>query len=121
MDGKRVHRVELVFTRNNGTPANADSLRQPFTRARKAVGLPSSVCFHVLRHTYASLLIQAGTHLTVIRDRMGHSSIKVTADTYGHLYPTEDDRTRSAIDGAFSGDAGTGDPGDGGTGVPAKR
>jgi integrase len=80
-DGKRVHRVALVFTRNDGAPALSDNLRKPFTRACKAVGLASSVCFHVLRHTYASLLIEAGTHLMVIRDRMGHSSIKITADT----------------------------------------
>jgi hypothetical protein len=33
---------------------------------------------------------------------MGHSSITVTSDTYGHLYPSEDDRTRQAIDAAFS-------------------
>ncbi|TMQ89681.1 site-specific integrase [Actinomadura soli] len=104
VDGKRVHRTALVFTRRNGTPANADNVRQPFYRARDAVGLAASVCFHVLRHTYASLLIAAGTHLMVIRDRMGHASIKVTADIYGHLYPAEDDRTRNAIDGAFATD-----------------
>jgi hypothetical protein len=47
---------------------------------------------------------------------MGHGSIQVTSDIYGHLLPTEDDRTRSAIDDAFSGD----DPDDGGAGVPAR-
>jgi hypothetical protein len=35
---------------------------------------------------------------------MGHGSIKITMDTYGHLYPTEDLRTRDAIDGAFTND-----------------
>jgi integrase len=101
-DGVTVHRVALVFTREDGSPANAENLRRPFTKASKTTGLPSSVTFHTLRHTYASLLIAAGTHLTVIRDRMGHSSITVTSDTYGHLYPSEDDRTRQAIDAAFS-------------------
>lgn len=101
-DGRTVHRTALVFTRRDGSPANANNVRQPFNRARDAVGLGSSVCFHVLRHTYASLLIASGTHLMVIRDRMGHASIKVTADIYGHLYPAEDDRTRAAIDDAFS-------------------
>lgn len=48
------------------------------------------------------MLIEAGTHLTVIRDRMGHSTITITSDTYGHLYPAEDDRTRQAIDAAFA-------------------
>jgi integrase len=101
-DGVTVHHVALVFTRADGTPANAGNLRKPFATACKAAGLPASVTFHTLRHTYASLLISAGTNLTVIRDRLGHSSIMITADTYGHLYPDEDDKTRNAIDHAFS-------------------
>lgn len=43
--------------------------------------------FHDLRHTFASLLIGQGESLAYIRDQMGHSSIKVTVDTYGHLVP----------------------------------
>jgi hypothetical protein len=46
--------------------------------------------------------IAAGTSLTALRDRMGHGSIQVTSDTYGHLLPTEDGRTRAAIDNAFT-------------------
>ena len=42
---------------------------------------------HILRHTYASLLIQAGESLAYIRDQLGHHSIKVTVDIYGHLAP----------------------------------
>lgn len=100
-DGVTVHRVALVFTREDGTPANAGNLRRPFAKACGAAELPASITFHALRHTYASLLIAAGTNLTVVRDRMG-ASIVITADTYGHLYPAEDDKTRNAIDQAFS-------------------
>ena len=42
---------------------------------------------HDLRHTYASLLIQAGESLAYVRDQLGHHSIKVTVDIYGHLAP----------------------------------
>jgi integrase len=42
---------------------------------------------HALRHTYASLLIQNGESLAYVRDQLGHSSIKITVDTYGHLAP----------------------------------
>jgi len=42
---------------------------------------------HALRHTYASLLIQRGVSLAYVRDQLGHSSIQVTADIYGHLVP----------------------------------
>jgi integrase len=42
---------------------------------------------HDLRHTFGYLLIQAGASLPYVRDQMGHSSIQVTADVYGHLLP----------------------------------
>ena len=44
--------------------------------------------FHDLRHTFGSQLIQNGASLVYVRDQMGHSSIRVTADTYGHLIPS---------------------------------
>ena len=42
---------------------------------------------HDIRHTYASLLIQAGEFLAYVRDQLGHHSISVTVDIYGHLTP----------------------------------
>jgi len=46
--------------------------------------------FHDLRHTYGSLLIQEGASITYVKEQMGHSSIQVTVDTYGHLIPGAD-------------------------------
>jgi integrase len=43
--------------------------------------------FHDLRHTFASLLIQNGESLAYVKDQLGHSSIKMTVDVYGHLVP----------------------------------
>jgi integrase len=43
--------------------------------------------FHDLRHTFGSLLIQARASLAYVRDQMGHSSIQITVDVYGHLIP----------------------------------
>ena len=42
---------------------------------------------HDLRHTFGSLLIQAGASIVYVKEQMGHSSIQVTVDTYGHLIP----------------------------------
>ena len=50
---------------------------------------------HDLRHTYASLLIQQGESLAYVRDQLGHHSIKLTVDTYGHLAPGGN---RAAVD-----------------------
>ncbi|SEG93314.1 Site-specific recombinase XerD [Thermomonospora echinospora] len=117
VDGSTVRDAELLFTRPKGGPLTSYGLREAFYLARARAGIPETVVFHALRHTYASLQIAAGTSLPALRDRMGHSSIMITADTYGHLYPEEDDRTRSAIDDAFAAD---GDPDDRAAVVPAK-
>jgi integrase len=55
------------------------------------------VRFHDLRHTFGSLLIQAGAPLTYVRDQMGHSSIKITVDIYGHLIPSADIQFMDAL------------------------
>jgi integrase len=53
--------------------------------AEKA-GMPGTR-YHDLRHFFASQLIANGETAAYVRDQMGHSSIKVTFDTYGHLFP----------------------------------
>jgi len=57
--------------------------------------------FHDLRHTFASLLIQRGESLAYVKDQLGHHSIQVTVDLYGHLVPGANrgavDRLASAI------------------------
>jgi integrase len=42
---------------------------------------------HDLRHTYASLMLQNGESVTYVKKQMGHHSIQITVDTYGHLVP----------------------------------
>jgi integrase len=56
---------------------------------------------HALRHYYASLLIQSGASVKAVQARLGHGCAIVTLDTYRHLWPDEEDRTRVAVDTAF--------------------
>ncbi len=51
--------------------------------------------FHDLRHTYAALMVAAGVHPKYLQAQMGHSSIRVTLDLYGHLFP---DANRGVLD-----------------------
>jgi integrase len=78
----------LVFPSDAGTPIEMNNFYQrTFKPLVTRAGLPS-MRFHDLRHTYGSLLIQSGASLAYIRDQMGHSSIQITVDVYGHLIPS---------------------------------
>ena len=93
----------LLFTTPTGTVLNQNNWRRrEWNRARMwAYGVPRDVTFHRLRHTYASLLIDADVHPKALQVRLGHASAAETMDTYGHLYPDTDSGTREAIDTAF--------------------
>ena len=52
---------------------------------------------------YASLLIQHGESVKVVQNRLGHASAMETLDTYAHLWPDNEERTRAAVDGGLGG------------------
>ena len=54
--------------------------------------------FHDLRHYYAPLLIRHGESVKVVQARLGHATAAETLDTYAHLWPDSEDRTRQAVD-----------------------
>ena len=92
---------DLVFTMPGGS-----MLRLP--NWRRAVFMPacSQACIsprfrlHDLRHTAASLMIQAGYPPKMLQEIMGHASITTTLDLYGHLYPGDMDRYADQLDSA---------------------
>ena len=67
--------------------------------ARQAANLPADVGIHALRHYYASRLIRYGESVKTVQSRLGHASASETLDTYSHLWPDADDRTRDAVAG----------------------
>jgi integrase len=84
-----------VFYNEEGKPLDGDNLRRRvFSTILAKAGL-RRIRLHDLRHTFTSLLIQNGESLAYIRDQLGHSSIQVTVDTYGHVIPGAN---RQAID-----------------------
>jgi integrase len=56
----------------------------------------SGIKLHDLRHFYASALIAAGCDVVTVQRALGHSSASTTLNTYSHLWPTAEDRTRKA-------------------------
>lgn len=75
-----------LFTTPKGARLEPSNLRKVFNKLLTDAKL-RRVRFHDLRHSFATSLIEQGDSLTYVRDQMGHSSIKVTVDTYGHLVP----------------------------------
>lgn len=90
----------FVFTADRGGPVDRNSLNRVLIRAAAAAGLPK-VGFHDLRHHYASVLIDASESVKVVQERLGHASATVTLNTYSHLFPSSEDRTRAAVDAAW--------------------
>jgi integrase len=74
----------LVFTREDGRPLRPEYATRHFQALTKQSGL-RAIRLHDLRHTNASLALQAGVELKVVSERLGHSQIAVTADLYTHV------------------------------------
>ncbi len=77
---------DFVFCREDGSPLHPEFITRHFDRLVQRLGLPS-IRLHDLRHTHASHGLAAGVPLKVIQERLGHSSLALTADTYTHVLP----------------------------------
>jgi integrase len=87
-DGKNeLPATDWIFPNQDGGFQDLKNLKKRhFQKCLEKAGL-RRIRFHDLRHTFASLLIQNGEPLTYIKEQLGHSSIKITVDVYGHLVP----------------------------------
>jgi integrase len=86
----------LIFTDAAGRAIRRNRFGEVWRRASCEAGVEAN--FHDLRHYYASLLIRAGESVKVVQSRLGHASAAETLDTYSHLWPDSEDRTRAAVD-----------------------
>ena len=93
--GKQWTDSGLVFTTEFGGPVDPRNLLRVMESAAKAAGV-EGVGVHTLRHSAAVGWLEAGVHIKAVADLLGHSSIAVTGDVYGH---TSDDTARAAVDG----------------------
>jgi len=79
---------EFVFCDSDGGPVRKSNLvRRSFLPLLKRAGL-QRIRFHDLRHTAATLLLLQGIHPKVVQERLGHSQISITLDTYSHVLPS---------------------------------
>jgi integrase len=95
----------LVFTLA-GAPITRQAFGHVWRPVARSVGLEPGTGMHALRHYYASLLIRYGESVKTVQVRLGHASAAETLDTYSHLWPDSDDRTRAAVDSVLAQSAG---------------
>lgn len=93
----------LVITTEVGTPYHPSTFDKVYKRALKAAGMKDEgFCLHDLRHTHATRLFAEGWSAKAVQERLGHSSIKVTMDTYTHLVPGIQDEMVKKLDGIWT-------------------
>jgi integrase len=90
-----------VFTQIDGSPIAPDMISKDFCAFVRKAGLPH-LTFHGLRHAHATLLLTAGVHLKIVSERLGHSNIAITADTYSHVLPGLQEQAVLALDQRLS-------------------
>jgi len=84
--GSQWHHTGYVFTTELGEPSDPRNALRAFTSAAKRAGV-EGVGLHTLRHTAASAMLMNGVPLKVVSDVLGHSSVAITGDVYGHVAP----------------------------------
>ena len=75
-----------VFTTENGEALDPEDVTRWFRQTVKKSMLPT-IRLHDLRHTHATLALQAGVHPKVVSERLGHATVSITLDTYSHAIP----------------------------------
>jgi integrase len=98
--GSRYTDNDLVCPRDDGSLWPPDYFTSSFIWALRSRKLPP-MRFHDLRHAHASWLLKAGEHLKVVQERLGHSSIGITSDTYSHVADGIQEKAAAALDKAF--------------------
>lgn len=79
---------QLIFTKQDGKPWGKSHQQRPLQKACEISKIPGIVTFHILRHTYASHLVQSGVPLPVIAANLGHSDSRISEKHYAHLAPS---------------------------------
>lgn len=90
--------LDLIFANPDGTPLKPDSVSAAVSLLCRRLGLPKGASLHTLRHTHGSFLLADGVDLATVSERLGHSSVRVTADIYSHALRGRDQEAARRYD-----------------------
>jgi len=94
---------DIVFSNERGGFTEATNLRVRFKKLLHEAGLPD-IRFHDLRHSAATILLSMGVPVKVVQELLGHSTISMTMDRYGHVLPSMQREMRDKLDDWFGND-----------------
>jgi integrase len=98
------HAGQHLFCHPDGRPIHPDTITEWFARLSWAAGLPP-IRLHDVRHSYATAALRAGVPVKVVSERLGHSSVSFTQDTYMHVIPGMDEHGAQVAAAAILGPA----------------
>jgi integrase len=99
--GSEYHDRDLVCCREDGRPIYPRTLAIHFDSLIKKASVPK-IRLHDLRHTHATILLKLGENPKVVSERLGHSTVTMTLDTYSHVTPDMQKRTADKFGEALS-------------------
>lgn len=95
--------LNLVITGEFGGVFNTSNFTSRYFKPLlKQIHAPESFKFHDLRHTHATLLLLKGIPVKVVSERLGHSTVAMTQDTYAHVLPEMQTEVVKVLDGMFT-------------------
>lgn len=100
VDGGQLRAGDFVFSHRTGRPISPSSLTHAFKRIAKDAGI-AGARLHTLRHSHASILLNAGANIKDVSDRLGHSNVSITLNKYGHVTPERQAETAARFDQAL--------------------
>jgi len=95
--GSNYQRQDLIFPNSMGAPLFHERVRRRWRKLLHKAGLPQ-IRLYDTRHTHASLLLAAGVNPKVVSERLGHSSIVLTLNTYTHVIPELDQQAATTLE-----------------------
>lgn len=98
--GKAYDNKDLVFCNSLGNPIDPRNFTEQFEGLLKQANLPR-VRFHDMRHSHATMLLMLNEHPKVVQERLGHSTIAMTLDTYSHILPGMQEKATEKVSQAL--------------------
>jgi len=100
LNGSSLKDSNLVFSKKDGSPIRPDTITRAWSDLARKCGISASR-LHDARHSHASIMLKMGVHPRIVQERLGHSTIAITLDTYSHIAPGLQEAAAKRFDDAL--------------------